>query len=139
MNILTKMSYMAFGSLLTLIGYHFGNIDNDSANAQIVITPSETEIIDEIRCRNRIVVGDDDTPRGALGTNDVDRGAIVIYNEDEVRRIFIGVALERDQGMLAMNAKDSSGETTVQLSTDNKGGYTGLWNNVLDTPFFKLQ
>ena len=33
-KVLTKIGYMAFGSLLTLIGYHFGNIDNNSANAQ---------------------------------------------------------------------------------------------------------
>ena len=65
-TILTKMTYMAIGSLLTLIGYHFGNIDNNSANAQIRVTPQETEIVDEIRCRELVIVGDDDTPRITL-------------------------------------------------------------------------
>ncbi len=40
---------MAFGSLFTLIGYHFGNIDNNIAETQRI--PRENAQ-DELRCRS---------------------------------------------------------------------------------------
>lgn len=79
-NILTKVGYTAFGCLLTLIDYHFGNIDNNRANAQGIVK-EKPEIVDEIRCRRLVIVGDDDTHPIILGTDDFDRGSIQIFNE----------------------------------------------------------
>ena len=33
-KVMEKVIFMAVGSLLTIIGYHFGTVDNNSANAQ---------------------------------------------------------------------------------------------------------
>ena len=108
-KILTKVGYMAFGSLLTLIGYHFGNIDNNSANAQLQFSGQEKEeIVDEIRCRSFVIVGDDDTPRIHLGTNDLDRGAIVVYNEDRANRIFLGIASDIDTGIITIKQRSQA-------------------------------
>ena len=114
-KVLTKMGYMAFGSLLTLIGYHFGNIDNNSANAQRIFN-SESELVvrapspiqDEIRCRRLVIVGKDNTPRIKLETDLFDRGTIGIYNEDETLRMFLGV-MSDDNGVLEIIGKESGG------------------------------
>ena len=68
---LTKIGYMAFGSLLTIIGYHFGNVDNNSVNAQQPLG-TFVEIVDKIRVRQVEIVGNDNSPRIYLGT-DLDR------------------------------------------------------------------
>ena len=127
-KILTKLGYMAFGSLLTLIGYHLGNIDNNNANAQIVITPPE--IVDEIRCRKLIIVGDDDSRRITLGTDFLDRGEIEIYNENWAPRVYLGIA-NNDAGLLTILGKGSGG-VAAGLGVDANGGYMALWNKVLD-------
>ena len=72
---------MAVGSLLTLIGYHFGNIDNNSADAQLVVKKS-APIVDEIRCHKLVIVGDDETQHITLGTDFFNHGKIGIYNEN---------------------------------------------------------
>ena len=123
-NILTKVSYMAFGCLLTIIGYHFGNIDNNSANAQ-----EHTPILDEVRCRRLVIVGDDNTPRINLGTTFLDSGYIQIYNEDGTR-VFLGVDLN-DSGIVTIQGKDSGG-VAARLGVDQYGGYMALWNKVID-------
>ena len=130
-KILTKVSYMAFGSLLTLIGYHFGNIDNNSADAQVIFQ-EKAPIVDEIRCRKLVIVGDDDTPRIRLGTNSVDRGYINIYNEDGEHRVFLGVAINPDAGALEIYGKESGGRPAASLSADKHGGFMTLFNKVID-------
>ncbi len=100
---------MVIGSLLTLIGYHFGNIDNNSADAQLRGTPQEVEIVNEIRCRSLIVVGEDDRPLIILGTGLSDRGQITIYNEDGKPRVALGTSTRYDTGLLEIFAKESGG------------------------------
>lgn len=134
-NILTKVGYMAFGCLLTVIGYHFGNIDNNSADAQIITTPRETEIVDVIRCRKLIIIGDDDTQRIHLGTDLSDRGEIEIYNENWAPRVSLGV-LSDDTGSLLILGKGSGG-IAAGLGVDANGGYMALWNKVLDKPVLR--
>ena len=128
-KILAKFSYMAFGCLLTLIGYHFGNIDNNSANAQLVVEKS-TPIVDEIRCRKLVIVGEDDTPRITLVTNSLDRGVILIGNENEARRIFLGVD-RNDYGLLEVYGREPE-DLAATLGGDNNGGFVALFNKVLD-------
>jgi hypothetical protein len=62
-NVSTKIAYMVIGSLLTIIGYHFANIDHNAAEAE-----KEDPIVDEIRCRRLVIVDEDDTPHLVLGT-----------------------------------------------------------------------
>ena len=131
-NILTKASYMAFGSLLTLIGYHFGNIGNNSADAQL-IAKEKAPIVDEIRCRSLVIVGDDNTPHITLDTDLFDCGQINIYNEDGTRRIYLGVTSDIDSGVLTIQGKES-GSASVALGVDSSGGYMALWNKVLNKP-----
>ena len=114
-KILTKVGYMAFGSLLTLIGYHFGNVDNNSANAQ-----ENAPIVDEVRCRSLVIVGDDNTPRITLGTES---------------RVSLGVDLN-DSGTIVIREKDSGG-IVAQLGVDSYGGYMALFNKVSETAAFK--
>ena len=112
-NVLTKVSYMAFGGLLTLIGYYFGSIDNNSADAQENTRRGvPVEIVNELWCRSLVVVGGvDDTPRIRLETDPDDRGFIEIYNEDAEPRMFLGVTT--DKGLIKMNGEVSGG-TAVQ-------------------------
>lgn len=115
---------MAFGSLLTLIGYHFGNIDNNNANAQ-----ENAPIVDVIRCRSLVIVGDDNTHRIILSTDQFDRGDIGVYNEDGARRVYLGVTTFDgvEGGSIDLIAKDSGG-VSVALGTDLYGGYMILYN-----------
>ena len=132
-NILTKVGYMAFGSLLTLIGYHFGNIDNNSADAQVfTIEDPKPEIVDEIRCRKLVIVGDDDTQRIRLVTDSSDRGEIRIYNENWAGRVYLGVASD-DTGLFTISGKESGG-VAAGLGVDDHGGFMALWNKVFDKP-----
>lgn len=84
-NILTKIGYMTFGCLLTLIGYHFGNIDNNSVNAQEALgTP--VEIVNKLRVRQIEIVGNDNSPRIYLGT-DLDRGQIKFVGDSDTSQM----------------------------------------------------
>ena len=124
-TILTKVTYMAIGSLLTLIGYHFGNIDNNSADAQLLDTSQETEIVDEIRCRKLVIVGKDDTPRITLKTHLLDGGVIQISNENGFQKVALGVADNLDKGFIRTEALDITssniahfGDIRARLHTD---------------------
>ena len=131
-NILTKIGYMALGCLLTLIGYHFGNVDNNRANAQGIVK-EKPEIVDEIRCRRLVIVGDDDTHRIILGTDDFDRGSIQIFNEEGARRVFLGTMKGSDGGTLEVTGKEL-GDVAGVLGTDDYGGFMSLYNKVSNNP-----
>lgn len=131
-NILTKIGYMALGCLLTLIGYHFGNVDNNRANAQGIVK-EKPEIVDEIRCRRLVIVGDDDTHRIILSTDDLDRGSIQIFNEERARRIFLGIVRNSDGGVLEVTGKEF-GSLAGMLGADTNGGFMALFNKVSDNP-----
>ena len=129
---LAKLSYMALGSLLTFIGYHFGNIDSNSADAQEIVK-EKPEIVDEIRCRRLVIVGDDDTHRIILGTDDLDRGSIQIFNEEGARRVFLGIMNGSDGGTLEVTGKEFGGLAGA-LGADDYGGFMSLYNKVSDNP-----
>ncbi len=130
-TMLTKVTYMVIGSLLTLIGYHFGNIDNNSVNAQLRDTPQETEIVDEIKCRKLVIVGKDDTSRITLVTNLSDRGVIQIYNENSFPKVSLGVANNLDTGFIRTEQLEINKlyDTTVRLGTDDLGSGTLILYN----------
>ena len=56
------------------------------------VVKEKVEIVDEIRCRKLVIVGDDDTPRITLETDFLDRGEILIYNEDGAQRVYLSVS-----------------------------------------------
>ena len=127
---------MAFGCLLTLIGYHFGNIDNNSVDAQVEVehvAEEKAEIVDEIRCRRLVIVGDDDTQPIILDKDSLDRGMIKIYNEDGARRMFLGLFKDYDGGLIEVTGKESGGLASM-LGADSNGGFIALFNKLLDKP-----
>lgn len=160
-NIATKLSYMALGGLLTLIGYHYGNIDNNTANAQV----AADEVKDVIRCRKLIIVGKGDggfyglNNRIVLETTDMDRGSISIYNEEGVLpRVSLGVANNVDTGFLKlsglgnnrsgvelgvgtdgarMTLYNSQSDRAVELGAGTDGGIMLLYNKVRNSAVFK--
>ena len=146
-KVLTKVGYMAFGCLLTLIGYHFGNIDDSNVNAQ-----ENAPIVDEVRCRKLVIVGRDGTPRITLDTKSFNRaiapklfgpgldrfydhGLIEIYNKDGIPRITLGVDME-DYGTVAVQGKESGG-VAAELGVNDDGGFMVLYNKVLDRPVLR--
>ena len=137
-KILTKVGYMAFGSLLTLIGYYFGNIDNNSANAQEPATAvyPENKIVDEVLCRRLVIVGDDNTPRVILWTNPSEHGKIEIYNKNGARRIFLSVTdagTFDDAGTIEVSGK-GVGSVSGVLGVDRNGGFIALYNKLINRP-----
>lgn len=99
-HVLTKMGYMAIGCLLTLIGYHFGSVENNSADAQVAGKTLEppVEIVDELLCRKLVIVDDDDMPRVKL-----DKKGVEILNKNEI--MFKGRVTKRK---VKVNPKDYS-------------------------------
>ena len=129
-KVLTKVGYMVFGCLLTLIGYHFGNVNNNSANAQ-----ENAPIVDEVWCRKLVIVGNDNTPRVTLGTDQFDYGSISVYSGDEELRVLLGVS-DSDAGGVTLSSKESGG-IAVALGVDFNGGYMTLYNKVIDEPILQ--
>lgn len=137
-NLSTKIAYMVIGSILTIIGYHFGNIENNAADAQGTVATS-TEIINKIRVRQIEIVGNDNSPRIYMGT-DLDRGQIKfvgdsdtsqmslkaasnggqikLHNRSGKQKILLG--LSDDRGRIMIVGED--GNNKVVLYEDNHGG-----------------
>ena len=125
-KIAAKMGYIALGSLLTLIGYHFGNIDENRADAQGV------EIIDEIACRKLVIVGDDLTPRIVLKTDDVDNGRLLIFNEKPETRVMLGV-IQADRTDAGIVTVSGTGMTlAAKFGANANGGSLSLFNKISD-------
>lgn len=116
-KVLTKIGYMAFGSLLTLIGYHFGNVDNNTVNAQPSLEKTEN-IVNRLRVRQLEIVGNDNSPRIYLGTN-LDKGQIVVVDDNDVPHL----TLKTDSEGGSIEVKDSSGQDRLELGVnkDNAG------------------
>ena len=114
-KVLTKIGYMAFGSLLTLIGYHFGNIDNNTANAQQALEKTEN-IVDKLRVRQLEIVGNDNSPRIYLGTN-LDKGQIVVVDDNDVPHLTLKTNSEGGR----IDVQDDLGKNRLKLSVDKDG------------------
>ena len=120
---LTKLGYMAFGCLLTLIGYHFGNIDNNSVNAQ-----ENSPIIDEVRCRRLVIVGDDNTSRIDLTTDTNDSGMIELGNKHGIRRLFLGVNASDGVEAGSVQIVAEGGNMVCSVGSDAFGGSIAIYN-----------
>ncbi|MDE0326518.1 MAG: hypothetical protein OXN27_21540 [Candidatus Poribacteria bacterium] len=126
-NILTKMGYMAIGCLLTLIGYHFGNVESNNVNAQ-QSSESTLDIVDKIRVRQLEIVDDEDTLRVKL-----DRDGIVVYNAMGITRAGIFVDDEDNGVVLALGPGSATGAAAA-LYVDENGGGISLWNKFIAEP-----
>lgn len=125
-NVLTKMGYMAIGCLLTLIGYHFGGVENNSVNAQ-QSSESAANIVDKIRVRQLEIVDDNDTLRVRL-----DRDGIEIFNAMGIARARIFVK-EDGGGAVAMLGPGAAPGAAL-LDVDENGGRISLWNKFVAKP-----
>ena len=125
-NVLTKMGYMAIGCLLTIIGYHFGNVENNSVTAQQSSESTGTEIVGKLRVRQLEIVGNDDTPQIILGTN-LDGAEIKFIGEDNTPRI----RLVKKSDRARIEILDPSGSEVVMsngviLLKDPSGSKTAM-------------
>ena len=102
-NVSTKIAYMVIGSLLTIIGYHFGNIDNNAAEAEKEDRPPmgfrigaerDDPIADEIRVRRLVIVGEDDTPHIVADTHRV----VEVRKGDNTSRIETAIVIGKKGG-----------------------------------------
>ncbi len=146
-NVSTKIAYMVIGSLLTIIGYHFGNIANNPAEAQ---EKADAPIVDEIRCRRLVVVNEDgETVTKIVPTLDGD-GTIAINNKDGEVLVNIAPTVETSDGSIQTYNKDGKvlvtigttetsdgfirtynkdGELVAGIGSDGYGGHMAIWNN----------
>ncbi len=115
-NVLRKIAYMVIGSLLTIIGYHFGNIENNTADAQ---EKTDNPIVDEIRCRHLLIVNEDGERVVSITTGDT-AGGIGIYNNEGTEVVGLAAA-SHGSGGIELHNKDK--KRVVQLGTyaDGRG------------------
>ena len=120
-NVSTKIAYMVIGSILTLIGYHFGNIENNTAVAQ-----RDDPIVDEIRSRRLVIVGDDDTPRVILGVSPNDSGRVLIGDENRELRLLLSAETSDGfkTGSIIVMTEDK--KVAGVITSDMYGGYMAV-------------
>ena len=123
-NVSAKIAYMVIGSILTLIGYHFGNIENNTAEAQ-----KEDATVDEIRCRRFVLVDDDNVPRVVIETKPDGNGSIAIGNQNGMKRLLLtaGVSDGMEAGSIEVYQEDEDIITTI--GSDANGGYMTIYNH----------
>ena len=120
-NVSTKIAYMVIGSLLTLIGYNFGNIETNTATAQ-----KDDAIVDEIQCRRLVVVGDDDTSRVILGTSPDDAGRVLIGNEKSELCLLLSAETSEGFNTGSIVVMTEGRKVAGVITSDMYGGYMAV-------------
>ena len=124
-NVSTKIAYMVIGSILTLIGYHFGNIENNTVDAQ-----EDNPITEEIRSRRFVLVGQNDNiPRVVIETTRDGHGSIAIGNQNGMLRLRLK-SLIQDNGMETgeVTIYQEEGELIALIGSDQNGGSMSIYN-----------
>ena len=124
-NVSTKIAYMVIGSILTLIGYHFGNIENNTVDAQ-----EDNPIAEEIRSRRFVLVGQNDNiPRVVIETTRDGHGSIAIGNQNGMLRLRLK-SLIQDNGMETgeITIYQEEGELIALIGSDQNGGSMSIYN-----------
>ena len=124
-NVFTKITYMVIGSILTLIGYHFGSIENNTVDAQ-----EDNPIAGEIRSRRFVLVGQNDNiPRVVIETTRNDHGSIAIGNQDGMLRLLLDSS-SMDNGMETGGIRiyQEEGELIALIGSDQNGGSMSIYN-----------
>ena len=149
-KVMERIIPMVVGSLLTIVGYHFGTIDNDSANAQIdikaepVLTDGE---FNTVRCRNLEILDTDSNTRIVL----TDTGQILILDEngevgmvltvvDRKGVVIVGKTDSKSNATLhageyggMMSISNKKGEVVLQTCvTENGAGLLKIWDKFGD-------
>ncbi len=125
-KVMEKVIFMAVGSFLTIIGYHFGTVDNNSADAEInidaapVLTDGE---FNKIRCRNLEIVDADGNTRILLARDLFENGFISIPNKDGESAVVLG---NHGGGYISVTNADNKSSTT--LHTTAYGGQVSIFN-----------
>ena len=139
-NLSEKVKYMAFGALLTFVGFMFGNL-NSGIDAQ-----SQPEVIDELRVRKLKVyegmtlygVNDlaDPEPRVTIAETK-DGGNVTAYGKSGEGYASIG--LDKDGGILSVSAIGGEGKVSIGINRGNglmnvtdKNGVGGVTIGVID-------
>lgn len=104
-NVSTKIAYMVIGSLLTIIGYHFGNVDKNTVEAEQADLVPDT---DAVKYFEKIVCKE-----------------FVIVNED-VKRV-VNIAPDLD-GAGSIITYDKDGKPLAHIGSDNNGGRLAIWH-----------
>lgn len=114
----TKIGYMVIGSLLTIIGYHFGNVDNNSVNAQ----GTSNEIVNKLRVRQIEIVDSENQPSIYLGT-DLDRGQIKFVGDSDTSQLSLKATSRGGQIVLS----NKSGKQKIRLELLEDRGAIGVF------------
>lgn len=124
-KVMEKIIFMTVGSLLTIIGYHFGSFDNNSADAQLNVQPVLTDgEFDKIRCRNIEIVDADGNTRILLTTDLFGKGFISIPHEDGGSAVLLAV-WDEDGYVTVSRTGDKSAAT---LHTTKYGGQMSIFS-----------
>ena len=129
-KVMEKIIFMVVGSLLTIVGYHFGTVDNDSANAQIdikaepVLTDGE---FDTVRCHKIEIVDTDGDTRIGLSTDILGNGFISIPEENGKNAVVLG---NHSGGYISVTNADNKSAAT--LHTTEYGGQVSIFNKTGD-------
>ena len=125
-KVMEKVIFVTVGSLLTIIGYHFGSFDNNSADAQLNAQPVLTNgEFNKIRCRNLEIVDADGNTRILLAIDLFENGFISIPHEDGRSAVLLAVAGNEDGYITVSKAGDKSAAT---LHTTDYGGQVSIFS-----------
>lgn len=137
-KVMEKVIFMAVGSLLTIIGYHFGTVDNNSANAQLDENPFRPNgVFNAIACRALAITDANGTPRIILGVDDDSQAGVIIVDENQKPQVSLR-ASDKDSHLsifhtneivpqISLVGSDRGGEMIkggkrIALKADNGGG-----------------
>ena len=111
MHFRQKLTFMAFGSILTIAGYLLATLTSD-VTAQPETDKSEPLIVDEIVCRKLRVVDQNDKTGVVIGA-----GYMVVYHADGKRAVSISAF---KGGLMVVHNTD--GKSVVDIGVFRDGG-----------------
>ena len=116
-----KMKYMVFIGLLVLVGFIFGNINNDT-NAQ-----SKSDTVGKLTVRKLTVleditvIADDGEPRVVISWNE-DGGEVTCVGPEGIRAA--GLSIDKEGGVIAVAGRKGEG---ASLSVNEEGGGVAIF------------
>ena len=118
MHLKQKLTFMAFGSILTIAGYLLATLTSD-VTAQPKTDKPEPLIVDEIVCRKLRVVDPNDKTRVFIGA-DFSGGYMFVKNADGKNAVSIGTRIGASG---YMNVKNADGQNVVEIGAFRDSGY----------------
>jgi hypothetical protein len=115
MHLKQKLTFMAFGSILTLAGYLLATPTRD------VTAQSETDkatVFDEIYCRELNIVDEDGKTRVTIGT--ISNGGFMSVDNADGRSV-VTISTTSSGGFMLVNHADGGTAVTIGTSDDKRG------------------